>query len=105
MFGEPLNAVSFVLDYLQLQFDAYFLTMLMPVTVVLGEDCLSAADVFWREMSDFTLSCRFILVTTDCSFRNNCSSQRWLLSNNLQSTKVDLIYIAQSVTCTSEPSH
>lgn len=46
MVGEQLSAVTFVMDYLQLQFDAYFLTVLTPLVVLLGEQSYRLGDEF-----------------------------------------------------------
>lgn len=34
LIGEPLTAVTFVMDYLQLQFNGYLLTVLTPLIVI-----------------------------------------------------------------------
>ena len=47
--GEQLSAVSFVMDYLQLQFDAYFLTVLTPLTVTIGEQSYRLGDLSYRD--------------------------------------------------------
>lgn len=47
--GEQLSAVSFVMDYLQLQFNAYILTVLTPLVVHLGERCYSLGDLPYRD--------------------------------------------------------
>lgn len=47
--GEQLSAVSFVMDYLQLQFNAYILTVLTPLVVLLGEQSYSLGDLPYRD--------------------------------------------------------
>jgi hypothetical protein len=46
--GEQLSAVSFVMDYLQLQFNACILTVLTPLTVVVDQDYLHPGEVHYR---------------------------------------------------------
>ena len=46
--GEQLSAVSFVMDYLQLQFDAYFLTVLTSLTVVVDQTSHRPGDLNYR---------------------------------------------------------
>ena len=47
--GEQLSAVSFVMDYLQLQFNNYFLTVLTPLTVLAGEQSFRLGDLPYRD--------------------------------------------------------
>ena len=47
--GEQLSAVSFVMDYLQLQFDAYFLTVLTPLVILVGEQSYRLGDLPYRD--------------------------------------------------------
>ena len=49
LIGEQLSAVSFVMDYLQLQFDAYFLTVLTPLVVTFGEQSYRLGDLSYRD--------------------------------------------------------
>src|SRR5437763_12297202 len=49
MIGEQLSAVSFVMDYLQLQFNAYFLTVLTPLVVLVGEQSYRLGDTHYRD--------------------------------------------------------
>lgn len=49
MIGEQLSAVSFVMDYLQLQFNAYFLTVLTPLVVLVGEQSYRLGDLPYRD--------------------------------------------------------
>jgi len=49
LIGEQLSAVSFVMDYLQLQFDAYFLTVLTPLAVLAGEQSYRLGDLPYRD--------------------------------------------------------
>jgi len=48
--GEQLSAVTFVMDYLQLQFDACFLTVLTPLTVLIGENSYRLGDLHYRDV-------------------------------------------------------
>jgi len=48
--GQQLSAVTFVLDYLQLQFDAYLLTVLTPLTVLIGENSYRLGDLHYRDV-------------------------------------------------------
>ncbi|HEY0460838.1 MAG TPA: hypothetical protein VGC97_17005 [Pyrinomonadaceae bacterium] len=47
--GEQLSAVSFVMDYLQLQFNGYFLTVLTPLVVVTNDRTYSFGDLGFRD--------------------------------------------------------
>lgn len=47
--GEQLIAVNFVLDYLYLQFNECFLTVLTPLVVVVGEQSLKLGDLPYRD--------------------------------------------------------
>ena len=49
LIGEQLSAVSFVMDYLQLQFDAYFLTVLTPLIVNKGSSSYRLGDLSYRD--------------------------------------------------------
>src|SRR5258708_13292757 len=48
--GEQLSAVSFVMDYLQLQFDAYSLTVLTQLTVLESENSYRLGDLAYRDV-------------------------------------------------------
>lgn len=47
--GEQLSAVSFVMDYLQLQFNGYLLTVLTPLVVVSDDHSYTFADLGYRD--------------------------------------------------------
>ena len=47
--GEQLSAVSFVMDYLQLQFDPYLLIVLTPLAVHTGERSYRLGDSAYRD--------------------------------------------------------
>ena len=49
LIGEQLSAVSFVMDYLQLQFNDCFLTVLTPLVVLVGEQSYRLGDLPYRD--------------------------------------------------------
>jgi hypothetical protein len=65
--GEQLSAVSFVMDYLQLQFNDYFLTVLTPLTVRASEQSFRLGDLPYRDALCERIAhiVRNIVLTTD----------------------------------------
>lgn len=49
MVGEQLNAVCFVMDYLQFQFNDYYLTVLPPLVARVGEQSYRLGDLPYRD--------------------------------------------------------
>jgi hypothetical protein len=49
LIGEQLSAVSFVMDYLQLQFDPFLLTVLTPLVVQSGSESYRLCDEGYRD--------------------------------------------------------
>jgi len=49
LIGEQLSAVSFIMDYLQLQFDAFVLTVLTPLSVNTGSSSDRLGDLPYRD--------------------------------------------------------
>jgi hypothetical protein len=47
--GEQLNAVCFVMDYLQFQFNDYYLTVLPPLVARVGEQSYRPGDSHYRD--------------------------------------------------------
>ena len=67
MAGEQLSAVSFVMDYLQLQFNDYFLTVLTPLTVLAGEQPFRLGDLPYRDALCERITCivKSVILATD----------------------------------------
>jgi hypothetical protein len=47
--GEQLSAVCFVMDYLQLQFNDYHLTVLPPLVAQIGDRSFCLGDLGYRD--------------------------------------------------------
>src|SRR2546423_1124481 len=65
--GEQLSAVNFVMDYLVLQFNAYFLTVLTPLVVHAGEQSYRLGDLPCRDAlcERITHNVREVILTAD----------------------------------------
>jgi hypothetical protein len=66
--GEQLSAVSFVMDYLQLQFNAYFLTVLTSLTVVVDQSSHRPGDLHYRNTlcERITHKVEEVVLTSEC---------------------------------------
>lgn len=65
--GEQLSAVNFVMDYLVLQFNDYFLTVLTPLVVRTGDQSYRLGDLPYRDAlcERITHNVREVVLTTE----------------------------------------
>ena len=72
--GEQLSGVCFVMDYLQLQFNDNFLTVLTPLSARVGERCFQLGDAEYRDVlcdritrvaTDVTLAAEYVEIRFD----------------------------------------